>query len=997
MAQTAKFIDITRTFIPIDPNSFPETLSEPSGSSTPEEKTPVMAYKGYNFMPTSYGYKSYFGVNAKLNIDDAPADVDELFIYQNVLLENVLIALCASGIWVKKGTAVGAWEQLVTYTPPGENVHYLWTTAIIADKLYAYMQGKPTYYLIDSDLTDGVTAVSKTPNFLNMLYQVGIFRAAGRLAFWDVTDSMAWSNIDDFTDFEPSLETLAGNATFSDVQGKIITVLSHGEGFMIYASKSIVYISANTANLYQWKPQVLLPSTGIQYPRQACIASPDTIHFAYTTEGLKKITKSVPETIVTEITDFLKDTPQPIYLKVLEGRFLFLEMMDDSYIIGKIQNGENSIPSETYKFDGSEYTLADVIIPDEPAGFCPTLDGIDNGEFDDVVPGGPNSPTPAPGPANGNPAPHPTAPNYKPEWTCWISNNGAKDAGNLEWGPTPCPTLDAKGKEVNMCPIGALTQASLTTNETNKKAVKGEDAYIDGWTMERFMAVQSAIWEAEDKALEAVIKAILARENSSNNEDLAATCTPSTPAANYCELGNYVKGFSAPKFGFNSCSFWLTRYATDFLKIKRKRQETITCQDSDAEYGPVNYVTSTFMALGDSGATVAALSGVYSSASAIGTELIAMKNGVFPVATSYTGPTILSINMWGNQNPGPNAIVAVDVATSEPYVGDAGYAGVSISFSCEEGYTLERDPVTFEPSCVKHVNPKKRTGVVSTNVGEPITLAPTPESGFCSITGWTYTDAEGKAARMNATTCTSANGGTPKPGGTSSTGAGASNFNKAPIDAPTDVPIDPETGLVCGQGADGFTLDGETITWPGSEVIIPASSFLFSLGSYAPLYPTINGAFVYDLQLKKWGKMHLSYKLLLDYSPINSSATGLVAASVFGILGGILDTEKKIRLFDTSPSDSYITYGKVGYYRLGKTSVEEVRVDFRAPSTGSIETSTSIDGAALVPALDKVQGFVGQRSATLFGVYPGAWINITIRGVYDISYLEYRGFKQGRR
>lgn len=1003
MAQIPKYIDITKTFIPVDPNSFPETLTAPGNDASPEERIPAMAYKGYNFMPTPYGYKSYFGVNQTLNVNAVPGNVDELFIFQNALLENVLLALTDTGVWVKKGTSTGNWQQLVTYTAPVDGSHLLWTYVIIADKLYVYQQGRPTYWMVDSHLTAGVTLTSKAPTFLAMTYQVGIFRAAGRLAFWDVTDSIGWSNLDDFTDFSPSLETLAGNATFADVQGRIITVLSHGEGFIIYSSKSIVYISEDTANLYQFRPAVILPSTGIQYPRQATVASPDTLHFAYTTEGLKKIQNAKQETIVTEITDFLKDSKLPIYLKILEGRFLFLEMMNPEYVIGKVQHGEKEIPPEEYKFDGSQYELAKVVIPGVPADSCPIFDGIDNGKFTDVVPGGSKSPTlPAV-----LPAPHPTSPNYKPEWTCYIASTGVADPANIEWGPTPCPTIDPNGKEVNMCPINVKTISALTTNATNKRAVKGSDAYLDGtWTMERFMAVQSAIWEAEDQAIEATIAAIEGRAKQVMKISEATTCTPTTLplTRDICQLGRYPSKFTAPKFGYNACSFWLTRYAVEARDIQRVMTNSVACAAATENdiIGSLAILTPTSSTL--VGGLVQPMEG---SKEAIAAASVAARN-VYQQENYHpnTFTCIYEEAFWGQ---GPNLTPTAGMQVSIHGVGSTkstdgggshgsgtGLTIISASIICPEGFLPYFDGVN--PMCRISTPKIQKTETMSAyNEGVDAAISPIAESGFCTITGWTYTTADGKEARMDATTCTPANGGAVQPPNINGAPSGTSTANKAPMNANTNPPIDPVTGKVCGQGTDGFTIDGKKIVWPGQSVKTPKSSFLFSLGSYAPLYPTINGAFVYDLNLKKWGKMLLAYKLLLDYSPINSSAGGLIPANVFGILGGALGTDNKIRLFDTSPDTSYITYGKVGYYRLGNTSIEEVRVDFRIPSTGLISADTSLEGEALSPNLHKEQSFNNATSATLYGVYPGRWVNITISGIYDISYLEYRGFTQGRR
>ena len=157
MVQLAKLIDVTRTFLPVDPNAFPETLHVSGREEGPEQRIPAMAYKGYNFMPTSYGYKSYFGTKQDIGIDALAARVDAVFIYQNKAYENILIALTESGVWTKKGNVAGAWvNEVPVVSPTDPKVHYQWSHVIIADILYAYQQGKSSYQKFVSSATPTV-------------------------------------------------------------------------------------------------------------------------------------------------------------------------------------------------------------------------------------------------------------------------------------------------------------------------------------------------------------------------------------------------------------------------------------------------------------------------------------------------------------------------------------------------------------------------------------------------------------------------------------------------------------------------------------------------------------------------------------------------------------------------------------------------------------------------------------------------------------------------
>lgn len=973
MAQLPKFVDVTRTFLPIDPNAFPESLHTSGREESPEDKIPVMAYKGYNFLPTPYGYKSYFGVNQAINIDAIGARVDAIFVYQNAAYENMLIALTDTGIWTKLGSAVGAWTHEVTVEADIDpTAHYEWTFVVIGEILYAYMQGKTQYYTFTHSSTAVVVVAAVTPNFLNMAAQVGIFRAAGRLAFWDTDNSIGYSNIDDFADFTPSIETLAGNVKFSDVQGRIVTILPHGPGFIIYSTKSIIYIAEDLANTFQWNPTTILSSTGVAYPRNVTVGSPDTTHFAYTNAGLKRISKAQEETIVPEVTDYLKDSQFPIYLKVIQDRFLFLEMMDPSYVTGTIQRSDAVVPAVDYTFPGSSYTLGAYEIPDEPNAECYVWDGINNGTFTDMQPA-------MPGDA------HPTSPNLRPVWTCYLSRNGAPDAGSIVWDNTPCATVGPDGVEANMCPDGKTT-AELTTNSTNKVAVTGAQAYVDGiWTMERFMQTQKAIWKAEDDAREAYLTAITNRASIKTVVAYAAAAVNSPVTRAECTIGRYPSKFSGAQFGYSACSFWLTRFCTEAMDLVRVKADNVVGVDG-LVLGGSTYLGMTFPG-SPAGVYYQSIAAITTYLNSIGFTWGSYPNSL-PPPDEFDGNLAIGTTLSGvNGNVG--WIIPIRAQNVMHGFGNSGLYQMTAHWASPEGTQLlgtniQTNPPSYQPTVAGRY--KNTSTMYAYNKGIDVDIAPIPESPYCEITGWTYTKANGTQGTIAATTCAAAPSN-PKGAPPRTTPLGSGN----------EPGISEKDGSYCGQPFEGASVDAVTVTWPTEVITIPGGTFFLRSGSAAPVYPTIEGALVYDLQLKKWGKMRQRYKHLLDYSPINSTSSGIVDFAAFGILGGILTSAGKIKLFDMYPTDSYISYGKIGYYRDGNTSPEEVRVDFRTQCTGYLKVETSLDGHFLASELTKTQTYTAASSVTLYGAYPGRWANIEIGGIFDINYLEYRGFKQGRR
>lgn len=983
MAQNAKFIDITRTFIPVDPNSFPESLHTSGREDAPEHASPVMAYKGYNFLPTSYGYKSYFGTNQLVGIDALPAKADYVFIYQNLAYENVLIALCDTGIWTKMGSAAGAWVNSVPIALPIElDTHFEWTYTIVANILYAYQQGQLSYQKIISAVPAGVTITSVTPNFLNMGAQLGIFRANGRLAFWDSDDSISWANLDDFADFEPSLETLAGNVKFSAVQGRIVTILSHGPGFMVYSTRSIVYVAQDIANLFQWNPMPVLPSIGISYPRQVAVGSPDTLHFAYTQEGIKKIDHAKEDTVVTEVTDFLKNNASPIYLRIVGGRFLFIELLDKDSVVGTVQLSIEDIPPTDYVFPGADYTLEGNPPVDMGAGVCSVFSGINNGTFTDTQPPAPNDRK------VGTPLPEPV-------WTCYLSKNGIVDVDNIIWGAAPCPTLKSDGTEANMCPTNGPDITKMTQDSTHKVAVTGAQAYIDGhWTIERFIQTQNAIWELENKALEGYVKAVLGRSAFSSQTGQTASCTIAPPSKSNCVMSRLATEFSEPVFGWSKCSFWLTRYATKVVDLVRVKRDMNGCVDTQFARPKTGYyriqngvklLPPAYPIYGSASAAIAVIDYGGIPATPYGNKVVAAGT-IFPtISGTVAGLAHTDIVVWATGEGG--ALVS----------GPGGGMGAgmvwydtttAITNTGVGAGTSDGSSITVEPTVTGYETAGRYTyssSMSARNEAVDVDMVPVPESPYCEITGWTYTKEDGTEGFIAATGVCEAPSLFP------------TTSKPTPMGAITKPPIDPATGSICGHSFESALVSDIVVNWPSTNVTIPASSFLLQKGSIAPMYPTFEGALVYDLQLKKWGKMKLRYKQLVDYSPVNSTSQGLVPTSIFGIMSGVLRSDGKIGLFDMYPTESYISYGKVGYDRRGNTTPEEVRVDFRVPCTGYVKVETSLHGQALSNGFEKTELFTNATAVTLYGAYPGRWSNIEIGGIFDISYLEYTGYKQGRR
>lgn len=370
MAQKPQVVDITKSYLPCDPEHFLENMMNTQKEDGEEETLPIVAFEGYNFLPTSYGYRSYFGQNSNLGIGALTSRVQHIINFQTSTYVNYLIAMCEDGIWIKDLTVAGAWTHSVTNTFDPD-IFEEWTYCTIENILYMYRQaGDSVYHTID---TAGVLTIdSFTPTFLNMAGQIGIFKAGTRLGFWDSANSVSWSSNLELHNFTPDLENLAGNAIFAEIVGKIVTIRSSGQTFIIYSSGSIVGTAFMESSNLVWDSKKIL-EVGIINPRNICFGSSDSEHFAWTTGGVYKIGKYAPmtgkyelELIVPELYDLLKESRNPVYLDCLHERYLCFQVFDTKYLLGTTSSNTHGIdPTLTHLKIGEDYWDGDyTVLPD---------------------------------------------------------------------------------------------------------------------------------------------------------------------------------------------------------------------------------------------------------------------------------------------------------------------------------------------------------------------------------------------------------------------------------------------------------------------------------------------------------------------------------------------------------------------------------------------------------------------------------------------------------
>ena len=336
--QKPQIIDLNKSHIPTDPNAFPESLIGIRKEDGEEKSPNIIPYEGYNFLPTHYGYKSFFGQTKALKPNALPARPQFIIPIKSLDKDVFFIALCEGGIYQINPRTGTDWVAVHSFAFDPK-VFIQWTYCFINNTMYAYAQGH-SEVLTFTPAAFSITFGSFTPSFLNMAGQIGIFKAGTRLGFWDSMNSISWSSTFDTHDFTPSLETLAGNMIFSDVVGRITTILEKADGFVIYSASTVVLVLFDSVGSLVWTGKKLLDG-GIINPRSVCFGSSNEEHYAFTTIGIIKLGTMVSSDssltinfILPEVFDLLKESRKPVYLDCLNSRYLMVQVFDGSYIYG---------------------------------------------------------------------------------------------------------------------------------------------------------------------------------------------------------------------------------------------------------------------------------------------------------------------------------------------------------------------------------------------------------------------------------------------------------------------------------------------------------------------------------------------------------------------------------------------------------------------------------------------------------------------------------------
>lgn len=1277
MPQKPQIVDITKSYLPGDPNSFVQNLVNTDREDGEEKTLPLVPYEGCNILPTHYGYKSYFGTNSSLEVTALGSRAQHVLLYQTATYQSRLIALCEDGIWVASGeTSYPDWVQVVTqaYDP---DVFEEWTWCLIENTLYMYKQGNGSVYrtttgdliltgpaispvtdyvtmsvaqeavsgdfnngytyrfkaclrsddgllygakatigdltivsgvsvsvlftytgtvptglelvLYIEDLTGGSTYVGvistaspvtisnltsggfatlldvvvgysmslsdtstgdgtfdgsawdvriqflgtdpfeheissfgsttpgtnsdifinfvPTPNtvriilnesgspalfykdmtattsitipnltgftsateatlpgtltnepdvtvpdeltvegfvpsFLNMTGQMGIFRAGLRLGMWDSANSVSWSSNLDLEDFTPSIENLAGNTIFGRVTGRIMHCRGHGEGFVVYSTRSVVGATYSAAGNLLWDAHTILDNTGIAYSRAIATGKTDSEHYAFATTGIYAIGKYNPlagryeaEAILPEIYDLLKESRDPVQLTVLQDRYLCFSLIPSDYITGKqsFYTGyadPYDVTVDWYVPQEGAGTGADPILPEQ---MYEIIRSEFSGKREETTEGQ-------------------WVPLYNVEWdhidtgyySYWMGASLEDITGLLSYS-VPDPFIATITDSLTAGELSDNLDAPDSTDRRagEQKTMVGVRPFFGRFDSDipnrAYRNVETAVfnqlneWEWFERHqgvnkiyLELVTDIVESYGSPFNKANRPTNPLPSDTNVTTV-IGTVITGGGNNQWLFkkgpakDAAREMILRRT--FNKAYEVTKRTVT------EYSYEDYGTGATYAYDDPSITTS----VYSSGSIVSgdhttdTIITKLTNGSGEVINWETSVTYHRTD--NDIRPGEYT----QTVTNSPYYDPEGTyvagADARLPATPADGNTYlvsyfitTRDsywepggepPMFLLTSSLSgplfYTQERIKTTVTTTYEVEEITGQYGYSELRATVTYWDrikdnlYGNYE-ILERVPASAMTPQvwSGVYPDDKGANRTEIVTFSEYSAILDVDQSKgrigPYEPYRGDPDGSSFSAVTgYETEGLSPPTDTYTLPGTSFLLQVGSVAPSYNDFSGALVYDLQLKKWGKYKGTHKQLLEAVPLNSTQSGAITYSDLGLNAGILDLAGLVYLFDATPAESWLRWGKLGYYRLGMTNLLEVRASTRYLNSFSILTESSLDGKIIDHSLSTAQGFNSNVVAEAYLDVSARWHTVKIAGNFDLTGLEVRATLAGRR
>lgn len=1092
MAQQRHMLDMTKSLLITEVDTYQPETSTPDKDNQRIGLYPTIPYEARNVLPTHYGYKSFFGLGTTQDSTGLPVGIvpHEYFAYQTSQLVTIHVLLSDTGVYMREEGL--AWEQVMVLPAPPVGADYMWTQCVLKNVVFFYRQDQDKCFGIEeyeganglqfgltgiplADRTDEgklasgiVGVVSFVPTTINMTGQLGIYRAGGSLGFWDSEDAVSWSSPVNLGDFTPTLTTLANTTSLTDLVGKITTIKGFGDGFVVYATKSIIRLVEDSGSLQRFRADPIYSNVGVVYPKEVAVAQPDNVHFAWTTAGLAQIEiDQHPSIIVPEVTDWIRQARAPVYLAYLNNRYLCMQLLDANQITGNVEFSTQTVDPEDLQYlggsSGGGY-VPEVSLPASSVCFTPP-----EGE-----------------PAAGT-KPFAVYPFYEgwvdegPNLTHELVNLvvGVPEIDDLELELVPSATLvdNSSYSKVNINrpnPVYPSDPSDVIAFEQAQK-----NSFITAQATSYASAYQSTTKADVDTLVQDAVDAHNSTTSSLNAElipfvwaDIAAlTVNNASEWYNYPQIvqdtfePDNLGTWDRPTFTrittqgtpsvtqipasitwdqtMNPIAGLLAERAVP--PIVRGREYTIGAASSDyypdggfipyfagagnAVYTrrfryteidnatgqtaideiwempalattPFNYTSNIFL-MQEQNAYSTTIGGL---AAADISQVVLDGGSVTDILAEGRALDLGAHNGWarGRVNLGTPSQVGIytnDSVTTVnlAYLNGRDYQSSSITFILSEYAVVKADLSSIDLTIADL--PDTDTLEYADRTSLPVSDL----RGLVGVDTWWFnnnnsnTELDATAILTTPYILSTMEFGMDR--ATSSVDEdGAFSNRYYTYSASTGQAGEQER--VCG-ALPPLELAGVPVypvTYEPWTVEIPELTWILQNGSPAPLDPTFQGMYVYDTQLQKWGNMVGEYKLLTDYQPLGGIDTqGAISYKDFMIDGGAFLPTGELAVFNSSPSDSYIRYGKYRHWPANTTALEEVNVNFNEASTGLLSNQYSVDGRNLSYGLGSAVDFTDSLRAHLGCDTVGKWHTITVSGKFDIAQIEVVSHPAGRR
>jgi len=255
-------------------------------------------YYCQNVLPTSEGLMS-IGYSQVISAFDPPvANFDQAIVLRDVDENNFILVPARGTNYIYKANT-GNWVSTNPFTG-WPNQYRIVSRAYVNGRtfvqyekfgMYEYNTSANTFFpvALTGIVASDIDVIGSSNNYLIAVVGITVF----------------WSSLVDPTDFTPSINTGAGFAIPQDMKGIARAVIPISGGFVIYTTKNAVAALYTNNARAPFVFREISNAGGILSPEQVSLEASLGFHYAWTTNGLQKISINSAEALSNAAMDFL--------------------------------------------------------------------------------------------------------------------------------------------------------------------------------------------------------------------------------------------------------------------------------------------------------------------------------------------------------------------------------------------------------------------------------------------------------------------------------------------------------------------------------------------------------------------------------------------------------------------------------------------------------------------------------------------------------------------